>query len=84
MVSRMEVTSATVGQRIQAARAARGWSHEKVAGALDIGKSTLIRWEQGQTDPSFRKMVELAELFGKPITWFADNGSRIEESEAVA
>ncbi|MDD6120721.1 MAG: helix-turn-helix domain-containing protein [Selenomonadaceae bacterium] len=53
----------TIGERLKALRTQRGYSQEQVAKMLGIGRTTYLKYENGENKPS-RKLNELASLFG--------------------
>lgn len=60
-----------LGQRIKEARREAGFRNaEQLAVALDVGFSTIQRWEQGKTAPSVKRMREIAALTNKPLSYF--------------
>ena len=61
----------TLGERLRKARLARGMTQQDVAGALDITRQAVARWEAGANLPSTEKLLELAELFGVPVSELA-------------
>ncbi len=66
----MTVTAESIGQKIAEAMRDAGAKPAHVAAALDIGVSTLHRYVRGETDPSYRHIVQLAQFLDKPIDWF--------------
>ena len=53
-----------VGHTIVAARKARGWSREKLAGEVGLNYFTLQRIEAGRRLPRVEHLVAIAELLG--------------------
>lgn len=49
---------------MRAERARAGLSVEEAANAAGVHQNTLIRWEQGQTDPLAINLINLAKLYG--------------------
>lgn len=54
-----------LGQRLRSLREASGFTQVGVAAALGVTKQTIIRWEQGLSEPSFTELCEIARMFGK-------------------
>lgn len=42
-----------------------------IAAQINVSVDTLIRYERGITEPSYRQIVHLANLYGKTVDWFA-------------
>jgi transcriptional regulator with XRE-family HTH domain len=70
--------SQLIGRRIDRARRARNVSVERLAFDLDISPSTMRRYIDGDTEPSFRVVCQIAGLLAYPVDWFA-----AEEGEAA-
>jgi transcriptional regulator with XRE-family HTH domain len=56
-----------LGGRIAGLRNARGWTQAELARHLRIPPSRLSRIESGQTDPLFRDLIPLRQVFGVPL-----------------
>jgi transcriptional regulator with XRE-family HTH domain len=52
-----------LAKNIRAARVARGWSQEVLAGRLDVSRVAVTMWEAGAYRPSLPKLQRLAKLF---------------------
>jgi len=52
-----------IGQRITVLRQHLGISQEKLADMLSTGRSTVIRYETGQTFPNSEVIIKLCSLF---------------------
>lgn len=52
---------------LAAARINANMTQEAVSKALHVGKQTVVRWEKGQTVPSFITLTALSNLYGIPI-----------------
>jgi transcriptional regulator with XRE-family HTH domain len=59
------MTEATdwAGDRLRAARMARGWSQQELAYRIDAGVRSVWRWENGQSRPRGRHTHLLEQLF---------------------
>lgn len=53
----------TTGEILKSLRLAKGYSQEDVAKLLHIGRTTYLKYENGDNKPT-RKLTELANLFG--------------------
>lgn len=82
----------SIGQAIRRCREEQGWSRRRLGYELDIGESTIARWEDGTSDPEARNLVRLQVLFGDPITralvgsiddWLAEEPERREAVKDV-
>lgn len=62
---------AMAGRKIAQARETAGFKQAAFAYKLDVATSTVGNWEIGKAIPSFQKMVEIAELTGRPLDFFA-------------
>jgi transcriptional regulator with XRE-family HTH domain len=61
----------TLGDRIREARRAAGYTNvEQLAVALGVGQRTVQRWETDKSDPSVRRVVDIARLTGRPLSFF--------------
>lgn len=54
----------TIGQRMQRLRIELGMSQEALGEALGVGRSTVIRYESGQTLPNSDVILRLCAVFG--------------------
>jgi len=57
----------TFGQRLRAAREARGWTQEFVGLELDVTKASVSKWERDAAEPRLRHLGLLAALFTRTI-----------------
>lgn len=53
----------TIGEILKSLRLAKGYSQDDVAKLLHIGRTTYLKYENGDNKPT-RKLNELANLFG--------------------
>lgn len=56
--------------RIRQLREAAGYSQVDAARELDVGRQTYIRYETGDSEPSFADVCKLALLFGVELSAF--------------
>lgn len=52
---------------IRATRKRRGWTQEELAEAAGVGRSTIIRWEKGETRPEPQQLRAVANVLGIPL-----------------
>lgn len=45
-------------------RKKQGWSQEDLAGALDVTRQSVSKWESGISIPDLNKIIKLSEIFG--------------------
>ncbi len=50
-------------ERLRLLRAARHWSQERLGFELGVGKATISKWENGQSEPSFAQMLAIKRTF---------------------
>ncbi len=65
---------AQLGERIRAARAAKGWKQKHLAAEVDVEPITVSRWERGATTPDLDVLGRLASATGKPVSYFVGGG----------
>ena len=58
----MSPEKADLGERIRAARAAKGWKQKHLAAQVDVEPITVSRWERGVTSPSIPRLKRIAEV----------------------
>lgn len=54
--------------QLRDARLELGWSLERAAEQIGVGKNTLWRWEQGQADPYPYNVRQVCKAYGLPAT----------------
>ena len=59
-----------LAQRIQRARKAAKLSQEELGAQLGIEQSTVSLIETGVTEVSALRLVKIANILGRPVTWF--------------
>ena len=59
-----------LGDRIRAARAAKGWTQKHLAAEVDVEPITVSRWERGATTPDLDVLRLVADATGKPLAYF--------------
>src|SRR5215211_5856245 len=61
---------AQLGEKIRAARAAKGWKQKHLAAEVDVEPITVSRWERGATTPDLDILGLVAGATGKPVSYF--------------
>lgn len=61
-----------MGVRARAARDAVGLSQSAAAERLDVARQTLARMEKGEVSFSGEQLAVMANLYGRPVTYFYD------------
>lgn len=69
---------AQLGEKIRAARAAKGWKQKHLAAQVEVEPITVSRWERGATTPDLEVLNQVADATGKPVSYFV--GGSAEES----
>lgn len=72
----------TLGEKIKAARKAKGWYQHDLAVAVGVEPPTVSRWESDLVEPDSQNLLAIAKATGKLIEWFLDQpipGRIIEE-----
>jgi len=72
---------AQLGEKIRAARAAKGWKQKHLAAQVDVEPITVSRWERGATTPDLDVINLVAEATGKSVSYFVGGG---EEASPAA
>lgn len=57
-----------LGQRLQGARNAKGWSQERLAGRLRVSRNTVNRWEMGKRSPGMAMIERVAAELGVAVS----------------
>lgn len=57
-------------ERVRAARGAKNLSLTKFAAQIGMGRSTLVRIEQGVREPEYDEYVAMARVSGLPLAFF--------------
>jgi putative transcriptional regulator len=71
------------GERIRRLREAVGWSQGQLAERLGVWRSTVVRWESGDRQPTFAHAAGLARLLGgRPADFLAPDSNDSEEGLA--
>jgi transcriptional regulator with XRE-family HTH domain len=75
-MSQQTLTAKIIGEHLQDARSQRGWKLERLAVELGVHPDTLARYERGDSEPSYRQVIHIAQLLDFPLDWFVGNGKR--------
>ncbi len=67
-----------LGERLKDARKARGLTQEAVATTLGILRTTLVAIEKGDRRITPAELIEMAKLFGRPVSEFVSNRTNKE------
>lgn len=59
----------TIGNRIAAARASKGWSQKQLAAALGCAPEQVSMWEAGRRTPRPKAVALLAATLGRTYDW---------------
>jgi transcriptional regulator with XRE-family HTH domain len=66
-----DALTVALGARIREARRAAGYRNiETLAVELGVGHRTVQRWETDVSEPSIRRLREIAALTGRPLSFF--------------
>jgi transcriptional regulator with XRE-family HTH domain len=68
-----------LGKRIREARDEKGWVQKQLAAAVHVEPTTISRWECGVHEPDLGKIDLLAEVLGKPVSFFVDEPERRDQ-----
>lgn len=69
----MHYVEGRIAARLRVARHEAGLSQEQVAGALGLSFQQVQKYEKGKNRISPGRLVVLAEIYGKPVTWFYED-----------
>lgn len=83
---------ALLGRRIREAREAmphengRHVSQETLAGKLNVHWVTVSSWERGKNPPNLENLMNVAEVTGRPLSFFteAEQGDDDSDEEAAS
>lgn len=65
----------TLGAKIREARRGAGFTNaEGLAVALGVGVRTVQRWESGESDPSVKRVLQIAQLTNQSPQFFLTDG----------
>ena len=64
-----------IGERIAAARGAKGWSQIKLAKEVGAAQTTISSWERGRTEPTREDVQRVASVLDVPVAHLEFEGS---------
>lgn len=80
----MSITQKDLAERLKQARLEAGMSQEAVAEVLKLPRPTISQIEAGKRGVDSLELVKLAKLYGKPLSFFLEEGpEKAEEESAV-
>lgn len=79
----MLITLEEIGQRLRWARESRQITQETAGAALGLQRSAISLMESGQRQVSTLELTRLADLYGRPVEWFVNPNSPIEQEDPV-
>lgn len=59
-----------LGQRLREARSDAGLTQAALARSLGIKRASVSQWEQGVTQPTTERLIEVARITKRPLSWF--------------
>lgn len=69
------VRNMSIGNRIRAARQARGLTVAQLARACEVTENAVRLWERGEREPMFRSVEAVARATGQPLNYFTEEES---------
>jgi transcriptional regulator with XRE-family HTH domain len=66
------------GERVRAARKAKGWKQKELAAAVSVEPVTVSRWERGEHMPDVGMIQRIADATDQPIVYFISAPSAVE------
>ncbi|MCW8331475.1 helix-turn-helix domain-containing protein [Photobacterium sp. SDRW27] len=66
----METLKPQIAARIREAREWKDISQVAMAKCLDVARQTYLDLESGKTEPRVTTLMKIAEITGRPLTWF--------------
>jgi transcriptional regulator with XRE-family HTH domain len=71
-----------IGDRIKQARVEAGLTQDELGDFVGVGMRQIQYYESGESDP-YRKLRQIAEATGKPISWLLRGEDQPDEDEIV-
>jgi len=68
-----------LGARLREARSARGWTQERAADALGVGRTTMVAIEKGERRLKPDELIRLAKLYGRKLSALLRPGAPVED-----
>lgn len=69
------IDARAVGARLREMREARGWTQQEVADRLEVARTTMVAIEKGERRVKPGELVELAGLYGRPVSDLLQRGA---------
>ena len=79
----MPITLEEIGKRLRRARESRQITQEAAGAALGLQRSAISLMESGQRQVSTLELTHLADLYSRPVEWFVNPNSPIEQEDPV-
>ena len=80
----MHVSPEEIGRRLHLARESRQITQNAASSAIGCQRSAISLMESGRRQVSTLELMRLAELYGRPVEWFVNPGTPVEEDPVVA
>lgn len=71
-----------IGKRIQQKRKEFGYSAEKLSECINLSQQQLSRYERGASKINVNHLIDIAQFFKTPISWFFQDCLPMEFSES--
>ncbi|MBQ8559350.1 MAG: helix-turn-helix transcriptional regulator [Tyzzerella sp.] len=71
-----------LGENIREKRKELKLSQEYIAEQLGVSRQAVSKWETGQTDPTAKNLVELAQLFGITVSELVESGQLAQGNQS--
>jgi len=68
-----------LGARLREARSAQGWTQERAADALGVGRTTMVAIEKGERRLKPDELIRLAKLYGRKLSALLRPGAPVED-----
>lgn len=72
-----------LGENIREKRKALKLSQEYIAEQLGVSRQAVSKWETGQTEPTAKNLVELAQLFGVTVSELIESDKPAHDNQPV-
>lgn len=69
----------TIGRRVRAGRARRGWTLDQLAGRSGVSRRMLVNIEQGSTNPSIATLLRVADALGIGLPVLVDTAGEDDD-----
>ena len=56
-------------QQLQLVRKNKGYTHEELAGKLDVSRQAVAKWESGQVYPDISNLIQISKLFNVTVDY---------------